>query len=115
MSAMRPERPPWPAAGFERLHDVQVSGQPIAVDRIEQQDVTVAPQAGVPVEEPGLRRREQRLSRRDRAGVAGGDGADGVEIERVADILEPPEPKRRERRSRVETARCRIGVDRIYG
>src|SRR5262249_42089538 len=66
-------------------------------------------------EEPGLRRREQRLSRRDRAGVAGGDGAEGVEIEGVADILEPPEPERRERRSRVETARCRISIDCIHG
>ena len=71
MPAVRPERPPRPAAGLERRHDVQVSGKPIAVDRIEQQDVTIAPQAGMSVEEPGLRRREQRLSRRDRTGVAG--------------------------------------------
>src|SRR6516165_4309148 len=67
------------------------------------------------VEEPGLRRREQRLSRRDRTGVAGGDDAEGVEIERVADILEPPEPEGRERRGRVEGARCRIGIDCVDG
>src|SRR5215468_9084428 len=51
----------------------------------------------MPVEQPGLRRREQRLSGRDRTGVAGSDGAEGVEIERVADVLKPPEPERRER------------------
>src|SRR5215468_369816 len=69
----------------------------------------------MPVEQPGLRRRKQRLSGRDRTGVAGSDGAEGVEIERVADVLKPPEPERRERRGRVEPALCRISIDRVDG
>src|SRR5215831_6628293 len=53
---VRPKCSPRPAPRFEHFDNLQVAGKPIAVDRIEQQDIAVAPQAGIPVEELGLRR-----------------------------------------------------------
>jgi hypothetical protein len=34
---------PGPAASLEHFQNLQVTGQPIAVDGIEQQDISVAP------------------------------------------------------------------------
>ena len=63
------------------------------MDGIEQQDIAVAPQAGIPVEELGLCRGEQSFSRCNRTSVARGDGAEGFEIERVT-----KQSKQRQRR-----------------
>jgi hypothetical protein len=43
----------------------------------------------MPVEELGLRRREQSFSRSNRTSVARGDG-EGFKIERVTNVLKPP-------------------------
>ena len=44
----------------------------------------------MPVEELGLRRREQSFSRSNRTSVARGDGGEGFKIERVTNVLKPP-------------------------
>ena len=93
MTTVRPKCSPRPAARFEHFDNLKVAGKPIAVDGIEQEDVPVSPQARIAVEELGLRRREQRFSRRNRTRVARGDGAEGFEIERVTNVLKPPEPQ----------------------
>lgn len=62
MPTVRPKCSPRPAARFEHLDNLQVAGKPVAVDGIERQDISVAPETGIPVEELGLRRGEQRFS-----------------------------------------------------
>ena len=93
MPTVRPKRSARPAACFEHFDNLQVAGKPVAVDGIEQQDISVATQAGITVKELGLRRREQSLSRCNRTSVARGDGGEGLEIERVTNVLKPPEPQ----------------------
>jgi len=115
MPAVWPECSPRPAARLERFHNLKVAGKPIAVDGIEQEDVPVSPQARIAVEELGLRRREQRFSRRNRTRVARGDGAEGFEIERVTNVLKPPEPQRREGLGRLEAAGRRLGIYCVDG
>ena len=115
MPTVRPKRSPRPAARFEHFDNLEVAGKPIAVDRIEQQDIAVAPQAGIPVEELGLRRGEQSFSRCNRTSVARGDGAEGFEIEWVTNVLKPPEPQGRERVGRLDAAGRRIGIYRVDG
>ena len=115
MAAVRPEGPARPPPLLQAPDDVQVSGNPVAVDGIEQEDVPVAPQPPVPIEEPGLRRGEERLARRDRMRVARRDGRVRLEVERIADVLEPPQAVGREgRRGLAAAARVvRVhGVDR---
>jgi len=58
MTTVRPKCSPRPAARFEHFDNLKVAGKPIAVNRIEQQDIAVAPQTGIPIEELGLRRGE---------------------------------------------------------
>jgi hypothetical protein len=45
MPTVRPKCSPRPAARLEHFDNLQVAGKPVAVDGIEQQDISVAPQA----------------------------------------------------------------------
>jgi hypothetical protein len=58
MAAMRPERSARPAALFQHLDDLQVARQAVAMDRIENEDVSAAAQSAMPVEQIGLCRGE---------------------------------------------------------
>ena len=100
VTAVRPEGAPGPAGGCERVNDLQVAGQAVAVHGIEEENVTTTPQARMPVEQCRLSRREQCLAGRDRGVVACGDARVGGEIQRVADVLEPPESEAGQRRAR---------------
>jgi hypothetical protein len=84
MPTVRPKCSPRPAARFERFDNLKVAGKPIAVDGIEQQDIAVAPQTGIPIEELGLRRGEQSFSRCEPFGGYGDD------MRVVVGATEPP-------------------------
>jgi hypothetical protein len=60
--AMSSPYPPPPAVRLKKLDDLQIAGQAIAMDGIEQEEVPVAPQSAIPVEELGRCRREQRFA-----------------------------------------------------
>ena len=98
---------------FDPVHCYGLPGYLEIIEVLEA--VTGAPQAGIAVEELGLRRREQSFSRCNRTRVARGDRAEGFEIERVTNVLKPPEPQGRERVGRLDAAGRRIGIYRVDG
>ena len=54
MATMRPERRTRPAPLLQQFDELQVAGQPVAMNGIEEEDISVAAQAAVPVEQIGL-------------------------------------------------------------
>jgi len=62
VAAMRPEGRTLPSARLHRLNDLEIAGQAVAMDGIEQQDVAVAAQATMAVEQPRLGRGEEGLA-----------------------------------------------------
>jgi hypothetical protein len=85
------------------------------VDRIELEDIPLAPQPAVSVEQLGLRQGEERLIGGNRALVGGGDPCLGLEVEGIADVLEPPQAERREHGRRRWASLGIVGMDRIHG
>jgi hypothetical protein len=70
------------------------------MDPIELENVPLAPQTVVLVEQPGLCQGEQRLVSNDRTVTGGGDTCRGLEVERVAGVFEPPQTGQGEHGSR---------------
>src|SRR5215472_13457478 len=97
MATVWPEGGAWPAAPLQQPDDLQISGQAVAMDRIKNQDVSVAPQSAMPVEQIGLGRREQRFASGDRGCVAPRYRSDRFEVQRIANVLEPPQLARGKR------------------
>jgi hypothetical protein len=64
------------------------------MDRIKNQDISVAAQSAMPVEQVGLGRREERFACGDRGRVAPRYCGDRFEVQRIANVLEPPQPER---------------------
>jgi hypothetical protein len=100
VAAVRPERVPGPAGSGERVDDPQVAGQAVTVHGIEKQNVAIAPQARVPVEQRRFGRREQCLASGDRGLVARGDAGLGGKVERITDVFEPPQAEAGQGRGR---------------
>ena len=59
-----PEGRTRPPRAAQVRDDLQVARQPVAVDRIEQQEILCRPQPSVPREQARFGQREQRLARR---------------------------------------------------
>src|SRR5262249_46973621 len=54
MATMRPERSARPTPRLQHFEELQVTGQPVAMNGIEEEDISVAAQPAVPVEQVGL-------------------------------------------------------------
>src|ERR687891_3024935 len=102
MAAVRPERAPGPAAGFQNVDDLQKAGQAVAVYRVEHEEIALASESAVAVEQLRLVGREQRLAGRDTSRISGRHRGVRREVERSADVLEPPEAVGPQRRGRAE-------------
>src|SRR5262249_32317708 len=110
MSAMRPEALAQPAGGNEMVDDLEIAGQPVAMDRVEDEHVTIGAEAAVARQQLRLGEREQRL--------AGGDrrrGGGGGEVERTENVLEQLEVGRRERARGLDSSVGPIGIHRVNG
>ncbi len=63
--------------------------EPVAMGRVEQQDVAVPAQTAMRVEQPRLCAGEERFASSDRGGITCRDARERFEVQRIADVLEP--------------------------
>src|SRR5262249_44311477 len=80
------------------------------MDRIKNQDISVAAQSAMPVEQVGLGRREERFTCGDRGHIAARNCGHRFEVQRIANVLEPPRPERGKRIGGLKAGRRRVGV-----